>query len=90
MSGDAGVGTANFIGKDSTFEIQTTSSVYSSAPMFFVTNTAASINLENFKFKYVSRIFLKVGATSEWGIQFKWRNCHFKFDKSRYLRRFNC
>ena len=67
MSGDAGVGTANFIGKDSTFEIQTTSSVYSSAPIFFVTNTAATINLENFNFKYGSGIFLKVGATSEWG-----------------------
>ena len=35
MSGDADVGTSKFTCKDSTLEIESSSSVYSSAPMFF-------------------------------------------------------
>jgi hypothetical protein len=65
MSGDADTGTATFTGKDSTFEIESSSSIYSSAPMFFVTNTAAEINLENCVFNYGSGTFISVTQTSE-------------------------
>ena len=67
MSGDADVGTSTFTCTESTFEIESTSSVYSSAPMFFITNTAAAINLEDCTFKYGSGTFLSSKATSEWG-----------------------
>ena len=67
MSGDADVGTSTFTCKDSTLEIDSSSSVYSSAPMFFITNTASVINLEGCTFNYGSGTFLNAGATSEWG-----------------------
>ena len=67
MSGDAASGTSTFNCDKSTLEIQTSSSVYSSAPMFFITNTQAKINLEECTFKYGSGVFLKAEGTSEWG-----------------------
>ena len=67
MSGDAASGTATFNCDQSTIEIQSSSSVYSSAPMFFITNTQAKINLEECTFKYGSGIFLNAAGTSEWG-----------------------
>ena len=67
MSGDADVGTSTFTCKDSTLEIESTSTVYSSAPMFFITNTDSAINLEDCTFNYGSGTFLKASATSEWG-----------------------
>ena len=67
MSGDAKNGTGIFNCDKSTIEIQDTSSVYSTAPMFFVTNTQAEINLEECTFKYGSGIFLKAEETFEWG-----------------------
>ena len=67
MSGDAKTGTGKFNCDKSTIEIESSSSVYSSAPMFFVTNTQAEINLEECTFKYGSNTFLKAEGTSEWG-----------------------
>ena len=67
MSGDAASGTSTFNCDKSTIEIQTSSSVYSSAPMFFITNTQAKINLEECTFKYGSGVFLYAAGTSEWG-----------------------
>ena len=67
MSGDAASGTSVFNCDKSTIEIQSSSSVYSTAPMFFVTNTQSKINLEECTFKYGSNIFLKAEGTSEWG-----------------------
>ena len=67
MSGDAASGTSTFNCVKSTLEIQSSSSVYSSAPMFFITNTQAKINLEECTFKYGSGVFLKAEGTSEWG-----------------------
>ena len=67
MSGDAASGTSTFNCDKSTIEIQSSSSVYSSASMFFITNTQAKINLEECTFKYGSGVFLKAEGTSEWG-----------------------
>ena len=67
MSGDAASGTSTFNWDKSTIEIQSSSSVYSSAPMFFITNTQAKINLEECTFKYGSGVFLNAAGTSEWG-----------------------
>ena len=67
MSGDAASGTSTFNCDKSTIEIQSSSSVYSSAPMFFITNTQSIINLEECTFKYGSGVFLKAAGTSEWG-----------------------
>ena len=67
MSGDADSGTSTFNCKSSTIEILSGSSVYSSAPMFFITNTDASINLEGCTLTYGSNIFLSAAGTSEWG-----------------------
>jgi len=67
MSGDADSGTSTFNCDKSTIEIQSSSSVYSSAPMFFITNTQSKINLEECTFKYGSGVFLKAEGTSEWG-----------------------
>ncbi len=67
MSGDADSGTSTFNCESSTIEILETSTVYSSVPMFFITNTDASINLNNCQFSYGSSIFLSAEGTSEWG-----------------------
>ena len=67
MSGDASVGTGNFTSIDSTLEIQSTSDYYKTAPMFFITNTNAVINLTNTKLVYGSGILLSAKGTSEWG-----------------------
>jgi len=47
MSGDADSGTSTFNCESSTIEILSGSNVYNLAPMFFITNTDASINLNN-------------------------------------------
>jgi len=67
QSGDAGEGTSIFNCIKSTVEIQSLSSVYSTAPMFFITNADAIINLEQCTFTYGSSIFLNAAGTSEWG-----------------------
>jgi hypothetical protein len=48
-------------------EILSSSSVYSSAPMFFITNTDTVINLESCSFSYGSKTFLSAQGTTEWG-----------------------
>ena len=67
MSGDADSGTSIFTCTSSTFEIDSLSSVYSSAPIFFITNTDSAINLNDCTFTYGSGIFLSAKWTSEWG-----------------------
>lgn len=67
MSGDAGVGTGSFTAKDSSLEISSDSTYYKTAPMFFVTNTNAKINLTNTTLKYGSGVLLNICGTSEWG-----------------------
>ena len=67
MSGDATVGTGNFTAENSTLEIQSNSDYYRTAPMFFITNTDAVINLTNTKLIYGSNILISAKGTSEWG-----------------------
>ena len=67
QSGDADDGNGSFTASDSTMEILSTSSVYSTAPMFFVTNTEATITLSNVTFTYGSGIFIDIEGTSQWG-----------------------
>lgn len=67
MSGDASEGTGTFTSTDSTLSISKDSDYYKTAPMFFVTNTDAKINLTNTKLNYGSNILLSVKGTSEWG-----------------------
>ncbi len=67
MSGDASEGTGTLNATDSTLEIQADSDYYKNAPMFFVTNTDATINLKNTKLVYGSGVLLNAAGTSEWG-----------------------
>ena len=67
MSGDAESGTSTFNCIKSSIEIQSSSSYYSTAPMFFITNTEAKINLEGCTLTYGSGVFLNAAGTSEWG-----------------------
>ena len=67
FSGDAASGTSTFNCKNSQMEILSSSSVYSSAPMFFITNTDSVINLENCNFSYGSNIFMSAKGTTAWG-----------------------
>lgn len=67
MSGDASEGTGTFTAKDSTLKIQSDSDYYKKAPMFFITNTTAVINLENTKLLYGSNLLISSKGTSEWG-----------------------
>ena len=54
---------------ESTLEILDSSNYYSTAPMFFVTNTQANIQLKNCQLIYGSNIFINIKATNEWGIK---------------------
>ena len=67
QSGDADNGVGSFIATNSKFTIPSSSSVYSSAPMFFITNTEATITLKNNTFTYGSGIFIDIKGTDEWG-----------------------
>ncbi len=67
MSGDASDGEGAFTAINSTLSILDSSSVYQSAPMFFVTNTDAMIHLENTKLSYGSGVLLDIRGTDEWG-----------------------
>lgn len=67
MSGDAGEGTGTLTAENSTLEIQSTSDYYTTAPMFFITNTDAVINLTNTKLVYGSGILISAKGTNEWG-----------------------
>ena len=67
MSGDASSGTGTFICDDSEIEIYKSSNYYTTAPMFFITNTNAEILLQKCNFTYGSNIFLSAKGTGEWG-----------------------
>lgn len=67
MSGDASVGTGNFTATNSSLSILANSKYYQTAPMFFITNTNAIINLENTKLSYGSSLLISIKATDEWG-----------------------
>ena len=69
MSGDADYGKGIFTSENSSLTISKDSQVFMTAPMFFVTNTDADINLTNTKLSFGSNILISVVATSEWGIQ---------------------
>ena len=66
MSGDADTGTSSFTCDSSTIEILSSSSVYSSAPFFYVTNTAANINIKDCTLKFGSGQFL-LADEGDWG-----------------------
>ena len=68
-SGDANEGIANFAAISSNFTIYSNSSNYEDAPMFFVTNTEATITLLGGNvFNYGSGVFLKADTNTEnWG-----------------------
>ena len=63
MSGDAATGTSSFTCDSSTIEIDSSTT---SAPMFYVTNTASNIDLTGCTFTYQSGTFLKA-STGDWG-----------------------
>lgn len=68
MSGDASVGTGNFTAENSTLTVLESSSVYSTTPFFFVTNTSAVITLKNVAANFSSsEYFISAKGTSEWG-----------------------
>lgn len=68
MSGDAAEGKGTFSAKDSTLSILTNSDIYSTVPLFFVTNTTADINLDNTIMNYApTAYFVSARGTSEWG-----------------------
>lgn len=68
MSGDAAVGAGKFTAKDSKLNVLSTSSVYNAAPFFFVTNTTATIELDNVEIGFSDvEYFISVLGTSEWG-----------------------
>lgn len=67
MSGDAGIGKGEFTAEGSSLTIKADSKYYETAPMFFITNTDATINLNNCKLSYGSNILISSKGTSEWG-----------------------
>lgn len=68
MSGDASVGKGSFTATDSTLTILPSSSVYTTAPFFFVTNTAADITLTDVTANfYQDGYFILASGTAEWG-----------------------
>ena len=66
QSGDAETGTSTFNCDSSTIEIISSSSVYSSAPFFYVTNTDAIINIKECTLKFGSGQFLLIDE-GDWG-----------------------
>ena len=67
MSGDASEGTGTFTAKNSSLSVDKSSSVYKTAPMFFITNTDAVINLTNTKLSFGSGTLISAMGTDEWG-----------------------
>ncbi len=65
---DASEEAGSFTATDSTFTILSSSSVYTTAPFFFITNTVADINLTDVKASfYADGYFVLASGTSEWG-----------------------
>lgn len=70
MSGDAAEGVGSFTATGSTLTILPSSSVYTTAPFFFVTNTTAEISLTGVKASfYQDGYFILASGTSEWGTE---------------------
>lgn len=68
MSGDAGEGTGSFIAEDCKFTILADSNVYYMTPMFFVTNTTATIKLTDVEANFYEQEYLLLArGTEEWG-----------------------
>ncbi len=67
MSGDASEGTGTFTAKNSSLTIDENSNYYKTAPMFFITNTDAVINLTATTLNYGSGTLISTKGTSEWG-----------------------
>ncbi len=70
MSGDAAEGVGSFTATNSTLTILPSSSVYTTAPFFFATNTTAEISLTGVKASfYQDGYFILASGTSEWGTE---------------------
>ncbi len=68
MSGDALVGKGSFTAIDCTLTVLPDSSVYTTTPFFFVTNTTAEISLTNVAANFYSDgYFVLAAGTDEWG-----------------------
>ncbi len=68
MSGDAGVGVGTFEAEDCEFTVLSDSSVYTTTPFFFVTNTEATIKLTDVRANfYEEGYFVLAAGTNEWG-----------------------
>ena len=67
MSGDADSGVSKFTATNTKLTISSKSSYYKSAPMFFVTNNGANINLNNCSLSFGSGVLLKAAGQSQWG-----------------------
>jgi hypothetical protein len=67
MSGDADKGSGTFTSENSSLTVDSGSDYYKTAPMFFITNTDAVINLTNTKLSYGSGILVSAKGTDEWG-----------------------
>ena len=68
MSGDADEGLGSFTAKNSTFTLEPEASNYNSTPFFFLTNTSASVTLDNLTAKFSPEApFIKAAGTSAWG-----------------------
>jgi hypothetical protein len=65
--GDPNVDRSAFSCEKANFLIRPDSSVYSTAPFFFVTNTKTSITLNGCAFTYGSGVFLNASQNSHWG-----------------------
>ena len=67
MSGDAASGVSKFDATNSKLTISSKSAYYKTAPMFFVTNTQATITLKNTALNFGSGVLLKAAGQSQWG-----------------------
>ena len=67
LATDRGEGTGTFTATNSNLSIQANSKYYKTAPMFFITNTDAIINLKNCQLTYGSNTLISNKGTTEWG-----------------------
>jgi hypothetical protein len=68
MSGDAAEGAGSFKATDTKMTVLSSSSVYETTPLFFITNTTANIELQNVKASfYEDGYFILAAGTTEWG-----------------------
>ena len=67
MSGDADVGTAVFTSTNSDLTILSTSDYYTTAPMFYVTNTKGIVTITNTTLNFGSGVLIKVSNQNQWG-----------------------